>query len=250
MKAFFTSLLLLLVAAACPLYGQAKLRHFGVYAGYNVNSIDHTALDHLTNLWNNAHSPDKTIQKYKDILRMQGLSGGLMAYHNRFYADFGFDVRKSSQLARFKDVVGEFQSQTLLMNAFHLGVGMNLNDGKDIVMITPGASFSIGRIEIKEGIYRTLADKPIPLTQKKPTAPIDDTKSMSALNTFASVFVNITIGKLQTRMPKIVIQPYLTIPLNKTDLTQAFYPPSANAYDPTLRAAQLTYWGTKIALAF
>jgi hypothetical protein len=248
MRVFIVSLHLLLFAATCSMYGQAKIRHFGFYAGYNFNSIDHSALERLTDLWNGSHSAEMTVRPYKDILRMKGFSGGLMGYHNRLFVDIGFNVRTSSNLARFKDVVGEFQSQTLSMNSFNIGLGMNMSDGKDVVMITPGASFGIGRIEIKEGIYRTLADRPIPLEQEKPDAPIDDTKSMSVLNTFASVFVNITIGKLNTRMPKIMVQPYLTIPLNKTDLTPAYYPPSASAYDPALRA-HLSYWGIKVAIA-
>jgi hypothetical protein len=249
MRAIIISLHLLLFAATCPVLGQASLRHFGFYVGYNFNSIDHPALDHLNDLWNNSHAPNMTVQRYGDFLRMSGLSGGLMGYHKRFFTDIGFNVRKTTNLARFSDVVGEFQSQTLSMNSFHLGIGMNMNSGKDIVMITPGASFGIGRIEIKEGVYRTLADIPIPAAQQKPTAPIDNTKSMSVLNTFASVFVNITIGKLNSRMPKIVVQPYLTVPLNKTDLTPAFYPTSTRAFDPTLKA-NLTYWGTKVAIAF
>ena len=241
---------MLLFVATCPALGQGKLlRHFGFYAGYNFNSIDHPALDHLNNLWNNSHPSDKVVRRYGDFLRMSGFSGGFMGYRKRFFADFGFNVRKTTNLARFSDIVGEFQSQTLSMNSFHLGFGYNMSSGNDIVMITPGASFGIGRIEIKEGIYRTLADIPISASQHKPTAPIDNTKSMSVLNPFASIFVNITIGKLNSRMPKVVIQPYLTVPLKKTDLTPAFYPTSANAFDPTLKA-YLSYWGTKVAIAF
>jgi hypothetical protein len=247
MKSLLTSLLLL-ITVSIALAQRSKIQHFGLYAGYNVNSINHPALDHLTDLWNNSHEPNMTIRSYKDFLRLKGLSGGLIAYHGKLFADIGFDVRKTTNLARFKDVVGQFQSQTLSMNAFHFGIGINTNNKNDIVTISPGASFSIGKIEIKEGIYRTLDDVSIPLEQKKPTATIDNTKSMSVFNSFISIFVNVTIGKLGTRMPKLILQPYLTIPLNKMDLTQAYYPPSVKAYDPALKA-HLTYWGAKIAIA-
>lgn len=252
-SSFFTALLVLLsmniYAQKSPKKIKNRLSHFGLYAGYNVNSIEHNAMSHLTDLWNQSHRSSDIITPYKDFLRMGGLSGGLMSYYKSIFIDVGFNIRRNTQLARFKDVVGQFQSQTLVMNAFHFGVGMNLNTGKDIVLISPGVSFGIGRVEMKEGYYRTLNDKDIPLSQSKPTVKVDNTSSMSALNTFATIFVNVNIGKFNGRMPKLIIQPYLSIPLTKTDLSPAFYPTSSNAFDPALKT-YLSFWGAKFAVAF
>lgn len=226
-----------------------RLSHFGLYAGYNVNSIEHNTINRLTDLWNQSHRSSDIITPYKDFLRMRGLSGGLMSYYKSIFIDVGFDIRKNTQLARFKDVVGQFQSQTLVMNSFHFGLGMNMNSGKDVVLISPGVSFGIGRVEIKEGYYRTLNDKDIPLSQTKPNVKVDNTSSMSVFNTYASIFLNVNVGKFKGRMPKLMIQPYLTIPLNKTDLSSAFYPTSSKIFDPALKT-YLIFWGTKFAVAF
>lgn len=232
-------------------FAQApKIKHFGFYAGYNTNSINQGALNELTRLWNNSHRNEMTISNYAEFQRMGGLSGGLISYYKTFFADAGFDIRRNTLYGRFKDVVGQFQSQRLSMDAFHIGVGANLSSGKDKVMITPGASLGIGRIEIREGAYRTLDDKLIPLTQKRPTAAVDNSKSMSILNAFASVYVNFTIGSLNgKRLPKFIIQPYLTIPINKTDLSAAYYPTSNRLYNSDLKG-RLQFWGCKFAVAF
>jgi hypothetical protein len=251
MKSVIFTLVLLLCSSLILAQKKNKnrLSHFGLYAGYNLNSIDHTALDHLTDLWNLSHRSSDVISPYKDFLRMSGFSGGLMSYYKALYVDIGFDIRKNTQLARFKDVVGQFESQTLVMNSFHIGAGMNMNTGKDIVMISPGVALGIGRVEIEKGLYRTLVDTEIPLTQQKPNVKVDNSSSMSALNTFATIFVNVNIGKFNGRMPKLIIQPYLTIPLNKTDLSPAFYPTSSKAFDPALKA-YLSFWGVKTAIGF
>ena len=224
-----------------------NIHHIGVYVGYNSNSIDNGALNRLTQLQNGLHAAKDYNIGYKDFLRMRGWSAGFMAWQGKVFADVGFDIRQSSLTARFRDIPNEFQTQTLSMNSFHLGLGMNTSDGSEKVCISPGLSFGMGKLIIKEINYRTELNNTIPANQTKPVGVKDDSKNMSSLNMYGTAFVNFMIGNPK-KGPKFIIQPYLTLPFVKNDLTHAFYPSDFKGSDPNLKS-RIVFWGMKVAVS-
>jgi hypothetical protein len=228
-----------------PINLQANLRHIGIYGGYNVNSIDNEVLNRLTRLHNNSHAPQDFKVGYNEMLRMKGFSAGFMAWMGKFYTDVGFDIRQTTVTARFKDVENEFQSQTLSMNSFHLGLGMNMSDPKHKVMVSPGFSIGMGKVIMKEINYRMENVQMIPDNQRTPVGVKDDSKNMSSLNVYGTAFVNIAVGGMKS--PKVIIQPYVTLPMVQNDLTRAYYPSDFNGVDPTLKS-RLSFWGIKFAV--
>ena len=230
-----------------PPSNTPNIHHIGVYAGYNSNSIDNGALNRLTQLQNGLHAAKDYNIGYKDFLRMRGWSAGFMAWQGKVFADVGFDIRQSSLTARFRDIPNEFQTQTLSMNSFHLGLGMNTSDGSEKVCISPGLSFGMGKLIIKEINYRTELNNTIPANQTKPIGVKDDSKNMASLNMYGTAFVNFMIGNPK-KGPKFIIQPYLTLPFVKNDLTRAFYPSDFKGSDPNLKS-RIVFWGMKVAVS-
>lgn len=224
-----------------------KMRHFGVYAGYNCNNIQNGALERLTDLQNAKHNIGGRYYGYKDFLRMNGFSGGIMAWNGRLFADFGFNIRKNEQTARFKDHANEFQTMQISMNTFHFGFGINMSDPAHKVIISPGISLGMGKFIVKEINYRTELDLPIPATQLAPIGVRDDSKNISSFNANATAFVNVMLGNLK-RGPKVIIQPFVTLPFVQNDLTRAVYANDVKVLDPALKG-RMTYWGFKVAIA-
>jgi hypothetical protein len=224
-----------------------KMRHIGVYGGYNVNNINNGALERLVDLHNNKHLANGTYFGYKDFLRMSGFSAGFMAWTGKFYADAGFDIRQSKQTARFKDIPNQFQTLDLSMNSFHLGLGMNMTDPRGKVILSPGLSFGMGKMILKEINYRTESDIVIPAQQRTPIGTKDDSKNIASLNLYGTAFVNIMLGNIN-KGPKVILQPFVTLPFVQNDFSKAYYPNDVKTIDPALKS-RLTYWGFKVAIA-
>jgi hypothetical protein len=223
-----------------------KVRKFSPYIAYNATTINNGALDRLIDLHNESHLPKDTYTRYRSINKINGFGAGLMAWQGKLYADIGFNVRKNEVTARFKDVQNQFQTLALSMNSFHLGFGANMSDPQHKVIVSPGVSFGMGKVIVKEIVYRAGDDLMIPVEQKKPVGIADDSKNIGSLNLFGTAYVNFMIGNLK-KGPKIMFQPFVTIPMVQNDLTKAFYPSDFESTDVALKA-RLTYYGFKVAI--